>query len=667
MTQSRYHIDYTSQSTEPEQWEYAPTPGYFGSPYAARSISSPSPSSVLKTGIERTRGRSYQEDPPTCIHYRIEWRVTINNREVSQDTEEDLTLAPSSFWQLSLEKKLEKVIRRKTARHRQVTADDTVITVLTSDRTKRKLTKRFDDTDIIWTTIEKQLVMWSDVLFQGKELTLKISFNYVDDRHSSPTAGRKGEKRGKSSVTKRMLSERDAQLDAEEHASGEKPIWRSVYNLMRCDSSTCQHGPHCWVDPMGKKHYPIKSHHIKRLITHVEKGGVLEGHKDVPEAVRDELYREEEERLGKGKRKGGHSTVHGIDVSTSKAADDLTALSPLEIPGSTDRAAEEYTEWLVSTVDRDALKAAFRQTCQVMLENGLDLEQVIWNPATGQSVSTLEGHSQAVTSIAWSPDGSQLALTSHNKIVKIWDLATRQSVFTLKGHSDMVSSIAWSPGGSRLASASYDKTVRIWDPATGQSVSNLEGHSKLVSSISWSPDGSRFASASCDKTVRIWDPDTGQNVSILKGHSDPVSSITWSPDGSRLASASYDKTVRIWDLATGQSVSRLIITCPDFLQFDLVNCNFLQTSTGTFDIGFIHTVSPMPHGSISTPEQFGYGLSDDSSWITYNGVNLLWLPIEYRPIYPSQFAKSASNLAIGCSSGRVIILALIERIPVIGL
>jgi hypothetical protein len=36
---------------------------------------------------------------------------------------------------------------------------------------------------------------------------------------------------------------------------------------------------------MGKKHYPLKSHHIKRLITHVEKGGVLESQKDVPEAV----------------------------------------------------------------------------------------------------------------------------------------------------------------------------------------------------------------------------------------------------------------------------------------------------------------------------------------------------------------------------------------------
>jgi hypothetical protein len=314
---------------------------------------------------------------------------------VSKDTEEDVVLAPSAFWQLSLEKKLEKALRRKTARHLRVRPDDTVIVASTSDRTKRKLTKRFDDTDIIWTAIEKQLLMWSDLFSRGKELTLKISFNYVDDRHSSPTAGRKGEKRGKSSVTQRMLGERDAQLDAEESASGEKPIWRSVYNLMRCDSSTCQHGPHCWVDPMGKKHYPLKSHHIKRLITHVEKGGFLEGHKDVPEAVRDELYREEQERLGKDKRKGGHiigtgvpyppininvlpsqSTAHGLDISAPKAAGDLQVMSPLDIPGHRDVAVKEYGEWQVSNVDNDTLKTAFREVCDVMLENGLDLEQV---------------------------------------------------------------------------------------------------------------------------------------------------------------------------------------------------------------------------------------------------------------------------------------------------
>lgn len=133
-----------------------------------------------------------------------------------------------------------------------MTSDDTVIVVSISDRTKCKLTKRFDNTIVTWSAIEKQLLTWSDLSPKAKELRLKISFNYIDSHHSAQSANRKGEKRGKSSVTRRMIGERDARLDTEDHTSGEKPIWRSVYNVARCDSSTYPQGPHCWVDPKGK-------------------------------------------------------------------------------------------------------------------------------------------------------------------------------------------------------------------------------------------------------------------------------------------------------------------------------------------------------------------------------------------------------------------------------
>jgi hypothetical protein len=187
-----------------------------------------------------------------------------------------------------------------------------------------------------------------------------------------------------------------------------------------------------------------------------------------------------------------------------------------------------------------------------------------------------------------------------------------------------------------------------------------------VTSIAWSQDGSRLASGSQESTVSIWYPVTSQCALTLKGHNGSIESIAWSQDGSRLASASNDKTVRIWDPVTGQCESTLHISSPFFLQFDQVNFNRLQTSNGTFDVGFAGPIKPTPQ-FLTLPKQCGYGLNYDHSWITYNGVNLLWLPAEFRRMPFPFFAMSAMTLAIGLSSGRVIILVLAEQIPIPGL
>ncbi|CAI7595764.1 unnamed protein product [Penicillium palitans] len=127
---------------------------------------------------------------------------------------------------------------------------------------------------------------------------------------------------------------------------------------------------------MGKKHYQLKTYYIRRLVTYVEKGGLLESHKDVPEAIREELYIEEQQRLERDKRKGGSSLIpglpyppininvlpsqsptSGLDVSAANVAVDSKIMGALDIPGPRDVAVKEYT-------------------CDAMLEDGLDLEQV---------------------------------------------------------------------------------------------------------------------------------------------------------------------------------------------------------------------------------------------------------------------------------------------------
>ncbi|OQV00791.1 WD domain-containing protein [Cladophialophora immunda] len=188
-----------------------------------------------------------------------------------------------------------------------------------------------------------------------------------------------------------------------------------------------------------------------------------------------------------------------------------------------------------------------------LLASGSDDRTVrLWDAATGQQRQTLEGHTNRVCAVAFSPDGSILASSSSDHTVRLWDAATGQQRQTLEDHTDSVSAVAFSPDGSLLASGSDDRTVRLWDAATGQQRQTLEGHTNWVCAVAFSPNGLLLASGSDDRTVRLWDAATGQQRQTLEGHTGSVSAVAFSPNGSLLASGSDDRTVRLWDAATGQ-------------------------------------------------------------------------------------------------------------------
>ena len=78
-------------------------------------------------------------------------------------------------------------------------------------------------------------------------------------------------------------------------------------------------------------------------------------------------------------------------------------------------------------------------------------------------------------------------------------------LYTYWGHSDVVSAVAWSPDGSRIASGSGDTTVQVWNAADGSNAYTYREHTSTVHAVAWSPHGSRIASASsADKTVQVW-------------------------------------------------------------------------------------------------------------------------------------------------------------------
>ncbi|KAK3946807.1 hypothetical protein QBC32DRAFT_387713 [Pseudoneurospora amorphoporcata] len=205
----------------------------------------------------------------------------------------------------------------------------------------------------------------------------------------------------------------------------------------------------------------------------------------------------------------------------------------------------------------DIGSVAFSPDGQRLASGSWDKTIKIWDPASGSCLQTLEGHSGSVHSVAFSSNGQRLASGSSDKTIKIWDLASESCLQTLEGHSDYVGSIAFSPDGQRLASGSWDKTIKIWDPVSGSCLQTLEGHSGSVRSVAFSPDGQRLASGSGDKTIKIWNPASGSCLQTLEGHSSGIRSVAFSPDGQRLASGSDDGTIKIWDPASGNCLQTL--------------------------------------------------------------------------------------------------------------
>jgi hypothetical protein len=330
--------------------------------------------------------KEYDEDPPKFIHYSIEWKVTVNNRKVRLDTEQGMVLGPALCWRLLLRPKLEKFLDRMLAKNRPLKSDDTNIVISVNERGQDDLIKRFDDTNVNWSVIERQLVAWSELFRRGKKLTVKISFNYVENSQGSATSSRKADKR--CSTTNRMLAERDTQLDIEA-SSGQPPIWSKVYELMRCQVPSCNLGPHCWRDPIGKKHYKLRTSHLTRLIGHVKEGYVLDTHDDVPEEVRQQLYAEQQ-GMERRQKPASASAANFPPINITNVlpapssqippALDMTSASipinRLDFPRPRDKAVEDYCAWQESQVRHPDQKAAYQKACEVMMKNCMSLELI---------------------------------------------------------------------------------------------------------------------------------------------------------------------------------------------------------------------------------------------------------------------------------------------------
>ncbi len=160
--------------------------------------------------------------------------------------------------------------------------------------------------------------------------------------------------------------------------------------------------------------------------------------------------------------------------------------------------------------------------------------------------------------VQFSPNSNVLAVASSIGIW-IYDTETYQEIALLTKYTDAVTSFAFSPDGTALAGSGGggDNTIRLWDAAIGQQLKILVGHTAFVSSVAFSPDGLILASGSGDNTIRLWDIVTGKQLETFAGHTASVQSVFFCPDSAMLVSGSEDGTVLLWNLTIDEAKRNL--------------------------------------------------------------------------------------------------------------
>lgn len=121
--------------------------------------------------------------------------------------------------------------------------------------------------------------------------------------------------------------------------------------------------------------------------------------------------------------------------------------------------------------------------------------------------------------------------------IKVWDLRKNTILYKMKGHTDTVTGLALSPDGSYILSNAMDNSLRIWDirpfAPYERCIKVLSGHQHNFETnllrCAWSADGSKVSAGSSDRFHYIWDTTSRRILYKLPGHNGSVNDVDFHP------------------------------------------------------------------------------------------------------------------------------------------
>ncbi|WP_337174573.1 WD40 repeat domain-containing protein [Paludisphaera sp.] len=261
-----------------------------------------------------------------------------------------------------------------------------------------------------------------------------------------------------------------------------------------------------------------------------------------------------------GTRLAGHSgLIDSLRFSSeggtllSSGWDRTVRLWDLEGPGG-----ELGRELARLTFDSEVFASAISPDGRVVAVAGND-GLALWHWERGEVTRPKHRSIGVSRALAFSPDGSLLAVGGYDHGVHLVDVATSRVEADFMGHRDVIRKLAFTADGSRLFSLGYDGRLKAWDVASRRETDAPAGHDDELPVLSFavSPDGLSLALSRVgadDGGIEIRDVTDGSLRAVCRGArgSGEVHALAFSRDGEVLASCGSDLGARFWNPATGR-------------------------------------------------------------------------------------------------------------------
>lgn len=173
------------------------------------------------------------------------------------------------------------------------------------------------------------------------------------------------------------------------------------------------------------------------------------------------------------------------------------------------------------------------------------------------NVATLNGHTQEVCGLKWSPDAKYLASGGNDNLVNIWSAigggslsTSTEALYVFNQHQAAVRALAWCPWQPHILASgggTADRCIKFWNVNTGICSNSVDTKSQ-VCSLLFSENYKELISAHgyANHQLTIWKYPSMIKQIDLTGHTERVLQMAMSPDGSTVMSAGADETLRLW-------------------------------------------------------------------------------------------------------------------------